>query len=237
MRVWLHKWEGNESGWSAWCLDYLGFATWASSRDEVLRRIPGKFDEYRQWLKQHGSVIADTDAKEIMIIEEVSGNEVAFKHDLDSAQPVEISRCLALLQYSRQDLLASVRDLPDAVLDWNPPYRQFAEWAWWHTIRQILKHLAVTEIGYYLPKIGYTGPGATELVGDDWRQELLLSRRETERFLATLSADRDAARVTRADEVWSVRKVLRRVVWHEVLHWKSIERIIRAYDGPMNTPI
>ena len=32
-------------------------------------------------------------------------------------------------------------------------------------------------------------------------------------------------------EAWSVRKSLRRTVRHELMHWKSIRRIISAYPG------
>jgi len=237
VRVWLHRWEGNEAGWNAWSLEHLGFATWAPSRDGVLLRTPGKFEEYQQWLARHGAAAAGADSTKVIIVEEVSGNEVAFADDLGSAEPGEISRCMGLLDFSRQDLLATIEDLSDLCLDWNPPYQRFAEWAWWHTIRQILAHCALTEVGYYLPKIGYSGLDPTELVGAHWREQLLLSRRETERFLQDLDAASDTARVTRSDEVWSVRKVLRRLVWHELLHWKSINRIVREYNAQMTSTI
>lgn len=233
--MWLHRWEGNESGWNAWSLGHLGFATWAPSRDGVLGRTSGKFQEYHQWLARHGAATAGADTNAVTIVEEVSGNEVAFAHDLGASDPGEISRCLALLGFSRQDLLATVKGLSDLCLDWSPPYRQFPEWAWWHAIRQILSHCALTEIGYYLPKVGYSKVDPAQLVGAHWREQLLLSRRETEGFLLELGASSDTARVTRAAEVWSVRKVLRRLVWHELLHWKSINRIVRDYNAQMTS--
>lgn len=234
MRVWLHEWKGNEWGWNAWSLDQTGFATWAPTRDEVLLRVPGKFDEYQQWLARHGCSAVEAEAApgDITVVEEVSGNEVLFKHDLVPATSDEIAECLRLLSYSRQDLVATIEGLPDSVLDWDPPYRQFAEWARWRTIRQIVEHIALTEVGYYLPAIGYSGPDPTSLVGGagaDWREQLLRSRRETERFLTQLAGSHDRARVTRGEEDWSVRKVLRRLVRHELLHWKSIRRIVRDY--------
>ena len=54
MRIWLHKWEGNAWGWSAWSLDDLGFATWAPSRTGVLDRVPRKFEEHGEWLSEQG---------------------------------------------------------------------------------------------------------------------------------------------------------------------------------------
>ncbi|MEW6751956.1 MAG: hypothetical protein AB1505_13410 [Candidatus Latescibacterota bacterium] len=37
--------------------------------------------------------------------------------------------------------------------------------------------------------------------------------------------------MSRTQQVWSVRKVLRRLVWHELLHGKSIQRIAREYQA------
>ncbi|MEW6751957.1 MAG: hypothetical protein AB1505_13415 [Candidatus Latescibacterota bacterium] len=126
MRVWLHEWQGNDSGWSAWSLDHLGFSTWAPSRGEVLRRTPGKVRDYRQWLARHGDGTGAAAAGELLIAEEICGDEVAFQQDLCPAEPEEIARCLALLRFARQDLLAAVEELPDPCLDWDPPYRCFA---------------------------------------------------------------------------------------------------------------
>ncbi len=237
MRIWLHEWKGNEWGWSAWSLAHIGFATWAPTRDEVLGRAPGKLAEYLQWLTRHGSDITEAVSTETIVVEEISGNEVAFVHDLAPAAPEEIARCQRFLEFSRQDVLDAVKDLPDALLDWDPPYQHYAEWARWRSIRQILTHIAATEVGYYLPVIGYSRSGPSELAGKHWREQLSYSRRETEQFLAELADSRDRARVTKADEVWSVRKVLRRLVWHDLLHWKSIKRIVREYGAQGDQPV
>jgi hypothetical protein len=127
-------------------------------------------------------------------------------------------------------LLATVESLPDSVLDWDPPYRQFDSWAWWKTIRQILAHIALCEVGYCLPSIGWhVGFDPGEIEHRPWQEHLQCSRKETQRFLEELKSSPDRARITETDETWSVRKVLRRLVWHERLHWKSIQRIARDY--------
>lgn len=128
-RVWLHKREGDEWGWSAWSLDELGFATWAPTRDEVLQRVPGKLAEYRAWLIGHGETVASgtnepnavdgrgSGAGGVVVVQEIAGNEVAFRDDLVPATVAEIQRCARLLDYTRRDLLEAVQSLPDAVLD------------------------------------------------------------------------------------------------------------------------
>ena len=136
-----------------------------------------------------------------------------------------------------RDRLATVKGLPESLLDWDPPYRRFASWAWWHTIRQILEHIALTEVHDYLPKIGFSGKTLPRLEAIDWQKQLSFSRRETEGFLAELTNHNDRARVSEANEVWSVRKVLRRLIWHELLHWKSIRRIVRDSNEQVDTSI
>ncbi len=63
----------------------------------------------------------------------------------------------------------------------------------------------------------------------DWHEQLRQSREETYRFLDELRASSDRVRLRNGDETWTVRKVLRRLVWHERLHLKSIRRIVADY--------
>ncbi|BAS26762.1 DinB family protein [Limnochorda pilosa] len=231
MRVWLHRWEGDEQGWSAWSLDHLGFATWAPSRTEVLKRVPVKYGEYRLWLEQCGAGTSVEEAGAVEVVEEIIGDEVAFQDDLAPATAEEVSRCIHLLQCTRRGLLEAVAPLSDDVLDWDPPYRRFAPFAWWKSVRQVVEHVALTEVGYYLPSVGWRPAFHPQALREmAWQDQLRVSRQETLRFLEELSSSSDRARVRETDEVWSVRKVLRRLVWHERLHWKSIRRIVREYD-------
>lgn len=229
----------------AWDLRRLGFATWAPTRDAVIARAPERLQAHQAWLAGHGldagsdaigspSAAGPDDAgsSPVTILETVSGNEVLFDHDRHPAAPAEIERCLRLLSCSRNDLLATVAPMSDALLDWDPPYRNFFAWARWRTIRQVLGHIASTEVGYYLPLVGYDSPDLGELSGLTWPEQLRRSRAQTVRFLEGLLGDgEDRLRLYEADEAWSVRKVLRRLVWHELVHLKSIRRIAREYAG------
>lgn len=230
MRIWLHELTGNERGWSAWSLEHLGFATWAPEREDVLQRAPGKLAEYGRWRAEHGlepeAMVGVGAGREVAVVEEIRGNEVAFDHDLYAAESSEIDLCLALIACTRQDLLAEVEGVDDGILDLDPPYRDFADWARWRTVRQILERIALTEVGYYLPSIGYSGPDPDSLRRLAWREQLELSRAETVSFLGRLAEEGDALRLSIGEEAWSVRKVLRRLVWHERLHLKSIRRIL-----------
>ncbi|MFQ5845536.1 MAG: hypothetical protein ACE5JG_11180, partial [Planctomycetota bacterium] len=71
----------------------------------------------------------------------------------------------------------------------------------------------------------------------DWRRFLPRSRDQTVAFLHSLKKGPDLARVGGAGgEPWSIRKVLRRLVRHELLHCKSVQRIVSAWRSPPSGP-
>lgn len=225
MRVWLHEMTGNETGWMAWCLDFHGFATWASSEAEVLGGVPTKLAEYQRWLAEHGLACPKVGG-DVQVVERVRGNEILFSWDYAPCGADEIDLTLRLLSASRSDLVKTIEVLPEAALDWDPPYQAFAEWATWRSIRAILAHLANCETHYYLSAVGHESQLPPASPDGDWATFLVAHREETVAFLRRLAASPDRARVCFGDDgAWSVRKVLRRLVWHERLHWKSIRRI------------
>lgn len=229
-RVWLHEARGNESGWNAWLPDLPGFATHALSEEAVLLRLPGKVEEYLHWLQSH-SLPQPCHPKSYRIAERVTGDEILFSEDRDPATDQEISTALRLLECSRSDLLVTLRETPEPAFDWDPPYQDFARWASWRTIRQILAHISNTETHYYLPAIGYRPTVPPAQPEADWQRHLSAHRLEVAQFLDEIRLSDDRVRLRDvSDDRWSVRKVLRRLVRHELLHWKSIKRIVREFD-------
>jgi hypothetical protein len=116
MRVWLHEMAGNETGWMAWCLDFHGFATWASSEAEVLGRVPAKLAEHRRWLAEHGLACPKVGG-DVQVVERVRGNEILFSWDYAPCGADEIDLTLRLLSASRSDLVKTIGVLPEAALD------------------------------------------------------------------------------------------------------------------------
>ncbi|MHC4342709.1 MAG: DinB family protein, partial [Planctomycetota bacterium] len=205
-----------------------GCATWAATESEVLARIPAKIEEYVEWLRGHGEITHGFDGT-VEVVERIRGDEVLFTSDRVGATPEEVSRATKLLGWTRDDLLATLSGLPPQALDWDPPHRPVPRWAQWRTARQILRHIALTEVGYYLSWIGYPAVDPGKIAGE-WRRVLDDTRAETLRFLREVRGSTDRLRLAkRGGEEWSVRKVLRRLVWHERIHTKSIRRILRRF--------
>lgn len=162
------------------------------------------------------------------------GNEILFPPDLDAARIDDIDLTIHLLFCSRADLNAQLADAPKGVIDWDPPYRRFAPWADWRTIRANLAHVANGETHYYTRNIGHQPSNPPVDPRGDWNEFLPKSRTQAVTFLEAMKSSRDLCRVRTVDhgfgeESWSVRKALRRLVSHELVHAKSIARIIRDY--------
>ena len=233
VRLWLHDGHDGEPGVVAWAPDLLGFSTWAASESELSAKLPGKLAEYAAWRARHRAPIG-IQPSEIEISGRLRGNEIVFPPDLDAARPEDIELTIHLLAASRADVTALLCDAPSAALDWDPPYRRFAPWADWRTIRANLAHVANGETHYYTRNIGHQPTGAPVDSQGDWTNFLPRSRTEAVAFLERLKSSADLRRVRTIDhgfgaEEWSVRKALRRLVSHELLHAKSIARIIRDY--------
>jgi hypothetical protein len=238
LRVWLHEGHDGEPGVEAWVPELLGFSTWAPSEREVLARLPAKLEEHLAWRRRHGAETPAAGAARaaggLEVAGRVHGGEVLLPPDGEPASPAEVDLAIRLLACSRRDLLAELEGATDALLDWDPPYRRFAPWADWRTIRATLAHVANSETHYYLRNIGYetAAPAATPTA--DWRGMLAASRREALGHLRALRAATDLVRLRTLDhgygpEAWSARKALRRIVRHELMHCKSIRRIRHAY--------
>lgn len=230
MRLWLHTGHDGDPGYEVWCLDLVGFATYAQSRDEVLARVERKLDEHLLWLTVHG-LPASRPGSGLQVVEELAGDELLFAEDREPASVAEVDTTLTALEHTRADLVRELDELPDEVLDFDPPYERFAAWASWRTIRQIVAHVANAETHYYAQRAGMRATTTRVNPEDDWRAYLPRSRAQTTMFLQALKASRDRARVTDAQEAWSVRKALRRMVRHELQHTRSVRRIIAAFDA------
>ena len=170
----------------------------------------------------------------VEVVTHEKGDEILFEPDREPAASEEIDLAIRLLAASRRVLLATLEGASDALLDWDPPYRRFASWADWRTIRATLAHVANGETHYYTRCIGFECSSKPATPHDDWQAFLPRSRAEAVAFPRSVASSPDRARVATPDlgfgaEPWSVRKALRRMVRHEILHGRSIRRIAAAW--------
>jgi hypothetical protein len=174
------------------------------------------------------------DGASLQVVEEVRGpftvqdadTTAIFRPEREAAMRGEVVDGLACLDLGRESLIASLARIDPKTFDHMPPHRSnLPTWATWRTIRQIANHVAYCEAVYYPSRI-LDGVGATpdydrvDVVGHLQEAGSEVRRRLTGLDDKVLSIVRE-----RSGELWSVRKVLRRLRWHQGIHARSIARI------------
>ncbi len=136
------------------------------------------------------------------------------------AQEVEIEEALRLLDYSRVDLLALIADLPNKALDWQPN-----EESW--SLRRILRHIGDAE-AWYISRLGID-PGDHEMKGEVAR--LASIRRMARERIRAFPPHKRAQVYAPQGELWTLRKVLRRFIWHERDHLQQIANLLAEWSA------
>ena len=158
--------------------------------------------------------------------------EFVFEDDRRPATDSEIETGIRRMRYARADLLELVDSVSDYVMDWRPPLTAMMRIDSWKpqplTIREIVSDITGAE-GYYMRGLrAGREPAAGSLNEYDLRsgQSALFDR------LRSLSED-ERGRVYRpirpwqqAPELWTARKVIRRVISHERFHTAEIRQRI-----------
>ncbi len=196
--------------------------------------IPG----YYHWLRSKGEKVAIIGDPEIVIVEEVhtrgsaesaGGPDPLFRCDRNRCTHVDISRCLKLLLYTREDLDEIVSKIPRGALDWKPRSEP-------RSIRNALRHIAGVDI-WYLSRI---------------RADPRLDRSRTRNVFEFLDYARSLVRVTlprltlrqrsavfhpkdgsEGSWPWTATKVLHRLVSHERQHTCYLQRIMSLPHSPL----
>jgi hypothetical protein len=219
---------------AAWVLDHRWFGLVGIGQDEqtALDDLRGRaFDRYRQFLWRHE--VVPNPLPDVEVVERIQGDEQAFAFDRARAVKLERDQVDRLLRYVRIDVDTFLDVATDAHLDHDEP-RELPTWSSWRTAREVCWHLFDTDSRYYLPRVGVE-PRPREA---DLRTEAAANEAHVRRWVADLEAGRT---IEHDDgEVWTTRKVLRRLAWHavaelDVLWWLRARALVAAGDpkGPL----
>ncbi len=222
--------NGIEGRSLAWALDFPGSFAYGEDSSFALLKLPQALLRYETWMGRHTPNpwvrLGDFDIRlsetwKVYYLDETyqdasGGYEVNawFHDDWRPLSKEEIDHGLAILSWSRADLLASVHRLSQQELDAHYPDQRWS-------IRGILKHIASAE-WWYLNRLDLTAKPRQDLPEDVFTR-LDLVRDETNKILPGL------ARIERVrgkqGEFWSPRKLLRRAIWHELDHIDHIGKL------------
>jgi predicted RNase H-like HicB family nuclease len=222
MRVAVYMEEGVDWTATAWALDYPGCVSLGSTPAEALAGIAEALKKNIEWRTGHGDTPPDVELDHIdpEVAETFKAYEVGnyvvrafFTHDLTPPDDAEISRFRRLLRWSRNDLLAQVEGLTQEQIETAPP----GDWS----VRRIVQHVANTELLYLRaievsPKV---------MVFDDPLEQLEHVREIVNVTLLAYPV-RDRNKIfTLYEERWTLRKVLRCLLRHELDHVEHIKKV------------
>lgn len=222
----------NEGRAVAWALDFPGCFAYGAEGSEAVISLPRALVAYESWVEKHAGsgalVLGDFDLRvvdtwQVYTINDqydaVEGGYAVnawFRQDWKPLDADEIERGLTLLDWSRADLLDIVAGLSDAQLD-----RLYADERW--SIRGILKHVGSAE-WWYLDRLGLAGIERGALPKD--AVERLASLHERIRQALPDLAGKELV-LGKEGELWSPRKLLRRILWHEIDHREHILKLLQ----------
>lgn len=237
---------GAEGECLAHVLDLPGCVLRGESLAEALEGMPSEIRNYMAWLKRHGEVVNEIETLELRVVETNQGfgpfrrgdRAALFSPDLlpptmDEIEGLYFKRA----GYARQDLFEITKDLPEQILDWRQKTGAM-------TVREILRHIGNAE-QWYVSRLVPAGSLPQEWAHDadlPIIEFLEMERRTALKRLRRLSEEEISA-ITRPahwtkhpDEPWTARKVLRRMVEHELEHVAHIRKILENYTEIFSNP-
>lgn len=233
MRIVVGLELNNEGRALAWALDYPGCFAFGVGGPEAVIALAPALVNYQNWLGERAGpgwpALDDFDLRlvetwevytvddQYQEVEEGYAVNAWFRHDWKPLTAEEVRRGLLLLELSRTDLLSVAAALTPAQMDQTYPGQRWS-------IRGILKHLGGAE-WWYLDRLGLAQMGRDALPKDAFERLDQVRAR-----LKSALPDLVGQELVRGkdSELWSPRKLLRRVLWHEINHLQHIRDLLET---------
>lgn len=225
--------EINEpQGYTAYVLALPGCFVRAATAEAALAAVPAAVQAYDDWLETHGETVQRPPVTVALHVAEQQDGRRLFTPEREALSPADLAHRLQLAAYNRADLLALVRPLPDSIRHWraNPEAT---------TIAEVVRHTGRTERWYVSRLLPPDTLPRHEEDDTPLLQWLAHTRATAVAYLEQLSGA-ERAQVLRPqhetrdpEEVWSARKVLRRLLTHEREQIAHVEQILAAYRGQL----
>lgn len=223
--VWEHN--GNDS--ILYADNFVGAFTRGPSKEEAMLKMPEEIRRFQLWRGQ-----APLDDYEIDIVQEKDSDlqirdadsDVLFTSEESALSAEEYQYLKSLAMRSAEDFFALYKSFPDknkSVM----PYRKTFYGSVPRTAEEMYQHTKnVNE--YYFSEIGVEADNEGTIVSCRERGFEALEFIKDYLSLETVTGS--------YGEQWSVRKVLRRFIWHDRIHAKAMYRMGVLTFGPEAIP-
>lgn len=201
----------------------------------ALMKVKIAIAEWSEWMKKHGEQVPaqtkdfDVEVAEMLRVDynpvEAGKPEPLFWSEVRSITKKDIARTTRLMTYSREDLLKLVSNISNECLDWLPPKKP-------RTIRNCLRHIAYVE-PWYITRLNVDLPSKyprNVFKMLDYTRKIVVDYLRgfpRDKMGGIFQPKKDLSPIC---NLWTARKVLRRLVDHERLHTKYIEKVLQMYE-------
>jgi hypothetical protein len=226
--------NNNEGRTIAWALEHPGCFAYGVNADGALLNLETALSRYAGWILHHDTrtwlSFADSEIEievngvwnvyyindDLDKASEADGYSVEsfFPYDWKPLTALEIKHALAMLNWSREDLLKPVLGLSQEKRE-----AEYTGERW--SINGILGHVGGAML-WYLDRLGLAFP--REQMPEEPQARL---EKVHDHFVSVLPKMEGMKKVVGLEgELWSPRKVLRRALWHERDHTEHIRKLI-----------
>ena len=222
-------WEHNGADSLLYCVDFVGAYTRGSSREEAVRKMPSEIAAYLHWFGEpvpasYEIEITQEKASELQICD--ADSDVLFDSERKPLTSEEYASLKALALKSAEDFLVLYQAVPDKSTTNLPARRTFygeiprtADEMYLHTKN-------VNE--YYFTEIGVVADNSGTIL--ECRTRGFEALEQMPGFLKNPVTDGSYG------EEWSLRKLMRRFVWHDRIHARAMYRMATAVFGRDQIP-
>jgi hypothetical protein len=223
--------ENNFEGRSmAWVLGHPGCFAYGKDNEEALAAAPAAIQAYTSWVGSHtehnwlpveepGIRVADswecyTIGEDFELSSEGYEVNAWFRDDWKPLTAEEVARGLLILAWQRVELLETLKDLSEEVLE-----RRYPGERW--NISGILRHIGGAD-WWYMDRLGLAFPRQEVPTEPFERLEKVRAH-----LIMALPGLVGSMQVLGIDgEFWSPRKLLRRAAYHERDHIEHIQKLL-----------
>ncbi len=220
-------WEHNGNDTLLYAVDHVGAYTRGESLGIAMAKMPDEIASYCKWRRE--SVAGDM---KVTIVEEKSSelnicdadSDVLFESETAPLSSKEYKRLKVLALRSARDFLTLYESVPDKSATAAPERKTFYG-SVPRTADEMYEHTKNVN-GYYFSEIGVDADNGGDIY--DCRMRGFAALESKSDYL------QNAVIYGSYGERWSLRKVLRRFIWHDRIHAKAMFRMAIKVFGAEN---
>lgn len=219
-------WEHNGNDTLLYSCEYIGAYTRGKNLDTAIAKMKAEIDAYSLWSGQIAG-----DFSEIEIVQEKNSDlqiadadsDILFDSEKAPLTQDEYEKLKVLVLKSAEDFYDLYSSIPNKDTSCLPQRMTFYG-SVPATAREMYEHTKNVN-SYYFGEIGIAADNAGTIY--DCRKRGFEALEKTEGFLQNTVTEGSY------DELWSLRKVMRRFLWHDRIHAKAMYRMAAKTFGEL----